>query len=187
MAEDVGAPSTIRITVMLSFRGDVQVEIIDELAHQSLPTYSSRNTLTLTYRTGWAAWLTGSALNPPTAIGVGSGTASATNISASSLQYELMRKTVGSEWGSNLDARFSAIFATGELTNIPINELGLFSSPWTTGWTWNGANNMFGLERWGSATPWSLFAIAPASITGKSPVQRMQITWRLSVWTASAL
>ena len=81
--------------------------------------------MTIGLRTGWAAWLTGSAWNSPTAIAFGSGTASATAVSANGLQFEVERALVTKSALSIMSAEFVAVMPFS--VAYTVREVGLFN------------------------------------------------------------
>lgn len=126
----------------------------------------SHNLVTLVFRSGLASWFTGSALSFPTAVAYGTGTASATSISASGLQFEIGRVPIfAAGVVGGYTARFSALIQPTGATGT-IREFGLFTHL--------------------SANSAAMFAIISANIP-KGTASAVDIVWDLVPFTGSAL
>ena len=128
--------------------------------------WSGHNLITNVARNQLASFLTGAAITAPNWIGLGTGTASATSVSASGLQFEVNRQSaVTRELYNSYSARYVATFGTTEGNGV-LRELGLFThSGIGTGKLW---------------------AIADISAT-KTTANTMSVTWFLAILTGSAL
>ena len=149
----------------IGFAGKVELVLYDAKTQSAVTAWVHHNTPTLTLRSGLAAWMTGSAFAPPTHIALGTGTASATNISASSLHMEIARSAITT---NQLWNTYSALFITTFGTNQgngTIREVGLLNS----------------------ATGGALWAIASAPSIVKTTANTLQATWYLAVTSGSAL
>ncbi len=145
--------------------GRVVVTMEDVRNGRKWTAWDRHNLIVATVRTGLVAWLTGSSFNPPNWIGIGTGTASATAISASGLQFETVRQSATvRENLSQYTAKYVTTYGT-PIGNGTIREAGLFNASGAAG---------------------ALFAIAAMNVV-KNSSNAMSITWFLAVMSGSAL
>ena len=151
-------------TDVFGLKGRVVVTMKDVRDGREWTAWDDHNLIVGSLRTGWVGWLTGSSWNPPSWIGIGTGTASATSQSASGLQFETVRQSATVRENLSLyTAKYVTTYGT-TVGNGTIREAGLF--------------NASGVA--------SMFAIAQLNVV-KNSSNAMSVTWFLAVMSGSAL
>ncbi len=141
--------------------GEVTIVMSDVYTKKVWTAFKDHNMIVLGARSAIASFLTGGVVGPPSAIALGTGTASATAISAAGLQFEIARSAfVQNNLLGGYSAQYVVNFGTNQ-GNGYIQELGLFGGTF-------------------------MYAIASAS-ANKTTANTMAITWTLGVMTGSAM